>query len=357
MRNKLTAVWRSLERAYLRRVPLNAFTAVIYYSCFNSSFRREQLAVISGKRLHLEGERTLASARFTLRRNVHRLEKALTMQPRRPLFALDYIEETVQCYEHVVPQDTTNEMRREELQWFTDVLSEYFKVVDVTDFTQKLQQRFQSCRSAGSQETQSIPYPRKQAPDSSVSYAELMTLMKRRCSTRWFEQRPVPRELLDKAVLAALQAPSACNRQPFEFRVCDDIATAQAIAQIPMGTRGYSANIPALVVVIGKLDAYFDERDRHIIYIDSALAAMSFMLALETLGLSSCPINWPDMEERERIMDRVLNLKAWERPVMLIAVGYADPQGLVPYSQKSPLDAARVFQKAIGGSNVPTAQH
>jgi nitroreductase len=341
------AVWQSLERVYLRRMPLTSFAAAFYYNVFSSAFRREQLAVMAGKRLHLGGGQTAESMRFTLRRNVHRLEKALTMRPRRDRFAIEYIEETVWCYERVVAHDGGDEMRSEELKWFTDVIVEYFSVVRTNDFLQSLQRRFNACKQVHPASSLSIPYRRSEAPESRVSYSDLLNLMRRRCSTRWFQQRPVPRELLDKAIFAGLQAPSACNRQPFEFRVCDDADLTRKIATIPMGTKGYSANIPCIVIIIGKLDAYFDERDRHIIYIDASLAAMSFMLALETLGLSSCPINWPDIEEREQAMDQVLVLKPWERPVMLMAVGYADPLGFVPYSQKVPLNAARIFQKPL----------
>ena len=63
------------------------------------------------------------------------------------------------------------------------------------------------------------------------------------------------------------------------------------------------------------------------------------MLALETLGLASCLINWPDIEYRERLMDRELGLPPHLRPVMLLAVGYADPAGGVPFSAKKPREA------------------
>jgi nitroreductase len=58
------------------------------------------------------------------------------------------------------------------------------------------------------------------------------------------------------------------------------------------------------------------------------------MLAFETLGLSTCAINWPDTEVREKKMESFLNLDPCHRPVMLLAVGYADPEGGIPYSQK-----------------------
>ena len=50
----------------------------------------------------------------------------------------------------------------------------------------------------------------------------LRELAERRRSVRWFADRPVPHDLIDKALEVGLQAPSACNRQPFAFRFFDD---------------------------------------------------------------------------------------------------------------------------------------
>ena len=75
------------------------------------------------------------------------------------------------------------------------------------------------------------------------------------------------------------------------------------------------------------------------VLMNQGLATMQFMLALETLGLSSCPINWPDVEALERQMEVELNLERFQRPIMLLAIGYADPNGGVAYSVKKPVES------------------
>src|SRR5690606_20955791 len=178
-----------------------------------------------------------------------------------------------------------------------------------------------------------------------VTYDDFYNLAKLRRSVRWYEDKPVPRELIDKAISAAVLSPSACNRQPFEFRIFDDKELIQKVANISWGTLGFSHNFPVILVVIGKLEAYFDERDRHVIYIDGALASMSLMYALETLGLSSCPINWPDVEQFEKQMEKLLGLEKNERPIMLMSLGYPDKEGLVPFSEKKDLFEIRSYNK------------
>jgi nitroreductase len=110
------------------------------------------------------------------------------------------------------------------------------------------------------------------------------------------------------------------------------------IADCPGGAAGFSDQLPAIIVVVGDLSTYPFERDRHLIYIDASLANMQLMLAAETLGLATCPINWPDMEIAEKRIGELIDLPAYERVVMLMAIGYGDPDSGVPYSQKKQHD-------------------
>ena len=145
----------------------------------------------------------------------------------------------------------------------------------------------------------------------------------------------------------ATEAPSSCNRQAFRFRFFEDPDAIQRVARLAPGTGGFAHNIPMLAVILGDLSAYHGERDRHGIYIDASLASMSFMLALETLGLSSCALNWPDVAWRERKMARVLALRPHERVIMLMAIGHADPDGLVAYSHKHAPERLRTFVERV----------
>jgi len=81
----------------------------------------------------------------------------------------------------------------------------------------------------------------------------------------------------------------------------------------------------------------------NVTYIDAYLSSMSFMLALETLGLSSCAVNWPDVEHKEREMHSLLGLKDYQRPMMCMAVLYPDTEGMVAFSEKRQLDSIRRY--------------
>ncbi len=311
-----------------------------YYFLGSRSFRREQRSVLAGlveyeKRVHSPNQSS-----SLLRRNIHGLEKGLLMRPRRDVFATDYILDTVLCYEKVYKNGESTS----EVSWAHDVLKEYFEIVRPHPVVDKARELFESVPSPhASTGNNKTPYVRDLDQPTPVDFSALQSLSMRRRSVRWFEQRPVSRDEIDKAVSLAGQSPSACNRQPFCFLICDTSKDAATVAAMAMGTAGYSENIPALIVVVGRLCDYFSERDRHLIYIDASLAVMSLVYALETLGIGSVCINWPDIDERERKIQETLNLRPYERVIMLLGIGYPARDGKVAYSEKKPLEQLRSY--------------
>lgn len=349
-RAKATVI--SIDWTVAKLLAKSSLGAQLYYLVFNRSFVREQLSTLQG-RVHYHHNGGVSNARYIrLRRNIHRLEKGLIMQPRRAVFGLEYIEETVLDYRSYC-RHLTKENASDEQCWFQDVLSEYFDVIDrshpkLGPAAVRFEQTniaFNVVREHAFSVSESAlkPYEKSALVDASISSEQLQTLVKQRRSVRWFEPTKVPESKLLRAVDIARYAPSACNRQPFEFLIANDGEKASALLQLAMGTVGFAQQVPCAIAVVGDLSSYEAERDRHLIYIDGALAAMQLMLALETLGLSSCPINWPDIESRERQMTEFLSLSLTQRPIMLIAVGYGSKDGQIPYSQKCSAEQLTTF--------------
>lgn len=324
--------------------------AGVYYTFISDRFHREHRAVLAGKKIYDDRNAKGADNKFLLTRSIHRLEKGLLMRPRRSVFGLNYIEPTVIAYGAALEREKKVSGKDDgHLVWARDVLTSYFSVIEHTEKTKELECLFfEMTKNAGTvfskeEGTEKIPRARSFYEDKNVAYDDFNGLCHRRRSVRWFQDKPVPRELIDKAILSALQAPSACNRQPFTYYIIDDKELLSEVVEMPMGTKGYAHSIQAMIVAVGHLDAYTHERDRHLIYIDTSLANMALMLGLETLGLGSCPINWPDIEEREIRLQKFLGLKLSDRPIMMIGIGYPDREGMIAYSQKNNLAAARKF--------------
>ena len=334
----LPVVWRIAVR--------RPVLADIYY-VFSGAFRREHRAVLHGKLKHLSDVQASGDrgAEYTLRRNIHRLEKGIISRPRRDVFARDYIGDTVEVY--VALNKSADARIAPLLKWAHDVLEEYFDIVASDPAVDPHREQFvgqplsASCSEVGENW---VPYQRDQAP-LGITIDQLAELAWRRRSVRWYLDKPVPRDVIDRAVEVAKLSPSACNRQPFEFRIMDDPELAKEVGAIPLGTAGFSHNFPCLIVVVGDLRAYFSDRDRHVIYVDAGLASMALQYALEVQGVSSCCINFPDIEGRERRMAEALGLDWNQRPIMCMSLGYPDPTGSVPYSQKKSLDEIRSYNR------------
>lgn len=318
--------YKSKARMLLNRLILRSpRLSSLYYALLSGGFHEEHFAVAAG----IYRNKNEAFNMGNFRRSIHRIEKGLITSPLRPVFAESYIFETVQAFTAFsgkpVDEPTKN--------WAFGILQQYFDTVQETEVIRKARAIFQQLKR---DEKIMLPvtYLAFTRAKNNISYEEFLQLNIRRRSVRYYEDRPVPREKVEDAVRAALQAPSACNRQPFIYRIVDDPSMITEAALMPNGSHAFAENIKMMVFLIGDLSNYFDERDKHLIYIDGALSAQSFVLALETLGLSSCIINWSDLPENNARLKKFLKLHDWERCVMSISVGYADPRSGIPSSVK-----------------------
>lgn len=343
-----------IQEPMLKMASKSGVLSSFYYFAFSRRFDLEHRSVIAGRLVFLKNRRRPdGRSNALLRRNIHRLEKGISMRPRRTIFALDFIVPTVDIYCSIA--QISGHQPNRELLWARDVLQVYFDLCGQHPQIVSVYERFLSIKLSDKEQADDVfpyitgsraPYAHESVPASTVTYQNLLALAQRRRSVRWFAPQMPERELVDKAISLGSLAPTACNRLPYRYEVLDDPALVIQAARLAGGTGGFAEQIPMLIVLIGNLGAYFHERDRHLIYIDGSLSAMSTVFALETLGLSSCCINWSDVPDREEGMKNLLSLGDHERPIMLIAVGYADPIGVVPYSSKKELPILRSYNLA-----------
>ena len=293
-------------------------------------------ALLAGMRRNRDG----GGAIYNLRRNIHRIEKGLLASKPKGTFAVAYILETVDTFQRLA---CTGACDQNTITWASAVLNCYFAVVEHEGPIADAYSRFQSC--AKPVEAPWVPYLAATRPPLTVTYDDLLTLAQRRRSIRYFQDRAVDFALIQQAMAIAALAPGACNRQSFEFLYFDDKKTIDDICQIPGGFAGYTA--PGLVVVIGRYRGYFDEFDANVPIVDASLSAMSFLFALETLGLSSVCINFPMHPSKYEALRQLIALDDDEFAFMLIAVGYAEPGGKVAYSARRGIDTLLACNERI----------
>lgn len=139
-----------------------------------------------------------------------------------------------------------------------------------------------------------------------------------RRSIRQFADRPVPAEMVEKLLRAAMTAPSAGNQQPWEFIVLTDRALLDEMPSI----HPYCQMIrqaPVAVLVCGnatreKYPGYWPQ--------DCSAATMNLLLAAHALGLGAVWTGIYPREERIRPFREKFALPEHVVPLALIPIGW-----------------------------------
>ena len=317
----------------------NILLAWLYYLLLDWSKLKSAQKSLQGINRNLAERAFQKQNNAVLRRNIHRLEKGLISTPFRNEFAVEFIAETVELY---VLASQENGHDNDELDWAFAVLSKYFSSVNCNNPVISLAHEI-FCQHPKRADDSKVPYLYRDKVCSTLSYDDFMLLSQARRSIRTFKAEPLDKAAVSQVVAAALQAPSACNRQSIEFIAVQTHDKKSRLAELAGGAASFKDNIPCLIAIVGDYSGYQLTRDRRLIYIDGGLAVMELLLAAESLGLGACPINWPAEYKRDNIACELLKLAPYKQIIMLVALGKPDCEGKVAYSQKKPPSACLTF--------------
>mgnify|MGYP000711930176 CR=1 FL=1 len=218
---RLQTIYERIDRYLAALGSVSPWLAVIYYGFWSAEFRREMHTVLKARTHYYSAISGKKPTSYLLRRNIHRLEKGLTMRPRREVFGEGYIRETCD-YLSVCLKDEV--LLDSEISWALSVLADYFLAVTPTAITESARKVFNesAAYTQGHYDGMSHkPFSSESLKPCKITFEEFRELCIRRRSTRWFESRPVPRQLIESAINVAATAPSACNRQPYKFYIFD----------------------------------------------------------------------------------------------------------------------------------------
>ena len=189
----------------------------------------------------------------------------------------------------------------------------------------------------------------------------------RRRSVREFSDRPVPRDVIETALLAANTAPSGANLQPWHFAVVSGPETKKKIrvaaeaeerefyehratqewlaALEPLGTdenKPFLETAPYLIAVfLQKYGRLEDGRKvKHYYPVESTgLATGILITALHHAGLA-CLTHTPSPM---KFLNEILGRPASERPFLLLVTGYPATDARVPDIKRKTLDEFTSF--------------
>ncbi|WP_175059885.1 nitroreductase family protein [Thermococcus sp. 2319x1] len=149
---------------------------------------------------------------------------------------------------------------------------------------------------------------------------EFFEVLKRRRSIRRFQDKPVPREVIEKLLEAAFLSPSSYNKRPWHFIVVEDKEKLEALSRAKLGASGLKTAPVAIVVTA-------DERKSDVWVEDASIAAEHIHLASYALGLGSF---WVQIRNRmhdgtksaEEYVRELLGIPENYRVLCIVGVGY-----------------------------------
>lgn len=215
-------------------------------------------------------------------------------------------------------------------------------------------------------------YPVESALERANSFQQLMS---ERRSVREFSDRPVDLEIIQSLIATAGTAPSGANKQPWRFVAVRDPAikneiriaaeaeehefyTRRASPEYkqdlgPLGTdhRKPYFDIVPWVVVVFKLTkdprtTDDDSLSEQVYYLNESvgIATGLFLAAAQNAGLSTLTHTPNPM----RFLTKLLNRPSYERPFVVIPVGYPSEDCMIPDIHRKPLDEIMVIDREGG---------
>jgi len=143
-----------------------------------------------------------------------------------------------------------------------------------------------------------------------------------RRSIRAYQDKPVPEDLVQKVLAAAMSAPSACNAQPWQFIVIRDRKILKEIPRIN-SYAAMAAHASLAILVCGDLRL---EISAGYWVVDCSAAVQNLLLATHALGLGAVWTGVFPQKERMEAFRSLLNLPQQVVPHSLIAMGYPAEQ-------------------------------
>lgn len=161
---------------------------------------------------------------------------------------------------------------------------------------------------------------------------EVLQAISSRRSHRGYKAEQIPEAILNQILTAALESPSARNRQPWHFSVCQDAALIQEVhdevARV-MGTGGSPRfadpnfqifyHAPTVIFIFG-------EKENQWAHVDCGIAVENIALAAENLGIGSVILGLPKpafFGEKAEALKRKLQCPEGYEFVIAISLGYA----------------------------------
>ena len=167
---------------------------------------------------------------------------------------------------------------------------------------------------------------------------DYLDAIKTRHSLRKYSNKPLLKEDIEYCINAAIQSPSACNRQMcYIYRIIDD-QKKQILDDSIMGVGGLDKNNINYFVITFDISAFSFYGERNQGYLNAGLFAMNFVNALHFKGIGSCFLQWGNKHTETDMIIKKLEIPENEIIAVIVAAGYYPNKCKIPYSLRKKND-------------------
>ena len=152
---------------------------------------------------------------------------------------------------------------------------------------------------------------------------EVYKNMLKRRSIRKFKSDAVKDEDIEILLKAAMAAPSACNKQPWEFYV---VKSSDKLDLVKASGRYTNMNAPLAIVVCGNEDRCLSKKDNDFFIQDCSSAITHILLCAESLCLGSLWCGAYPMNSVVSKLRTALELEEKIIPLGIVYIGYPDEE-------------------------------
>jgi len=165
-----------------------------------------------------------------------------------------------------------------------------------------------------------LPFAATEALAAETASAPLSALdaIRTRRSVRAYTEAPVSDALVEEIIACGMQAPSACNEQPWQFVVVRDKALLAKVGGIHPHA-AYAKNAPVAVLVAG--DTTLDKCGGYWVQ-DCSACAENMLLAAHALGLGAVWTGIYPLSERIAAFQALFALPETVTPLALLVMGH-----------------------------------
>lgn len=179
--------------------------------------------------------------------------------------------------------------------------------------------------------------------EKGIDNEELALLFKRR-SIRNYLRYPLEERHLEWILQAAMAAPSAVNRQPWEFVITTKEETLEHLRN---GLRYAQYPAPAAIVVCGNESRMLPDWGRDFWIQDCSAATQNILLAATALGLGSVWIGIFPIEDRLQLLRNIFLIPNHVIPFSVVYVGHPGEEK----KARTQYDSARVHREEYHEEN------